>query len=322
MNDLAYNLLRQIRRACGLGGRIMQRLDQACLREIMKDRERLDAEYRGIMVQIAGEHNMATSPDEKHYLRQYWHWLEPALTDWRAESREGGGEPLILDLGCGQGRLTLPMADWCARNGGRIIGVDISGKAIEFARRTAREAGLSRVVELVEADLLEFLSGRQSCSCQAALCMEVLYMYPAHEELLKELARVMAPGGLFAASFRSRYYNVMNAVANRKWNLVPLFISESEGQPWGPALHFSWQNSEELTSRLERCGFDVRALRGIGVCSGIEDDPLSLLARPSQLDEADRGALLEAELALAGPLADAGRYILVEARRLKGVDNP
>jgi 2-polyprenyl-3-methyl-5-hydroxy-6-metoxy-1,4-benzoquinol methylase len=57
----------------------------------------------------------------------------------------------ILDLGCGTGRHSIPLA----LRGFRVTGVDISGGMLDVAGRRAREAGVS--IELVRADAVDFM---------------------------------------------------------------------------------------------------------------------------------------------------------------------
>jgi len=60
--------------------------------------------------------------------------------------------PLILDVGCGKGSVTLELA----RLGeGRIIGLDISSEDLEKLRERAKEEGLSERIETVNRSMFE-----------------------------------------------------------------------------------------------------------------------------------------------------------------------
>src|SRR5436305_54994 len=50
-------------------------------------------------------YDMAAAPDEAYYQSQYWHWIHQAL-----DSQAINSDATCLDLGCGQGRLTIPLA--------------------------------------------------------------------------------------------------------------------------------------------------------------------------------------------------------------------
>jgi SAM-dependent methyltransferase len=91
-----------------------------------------------------------------------------------------------LDAGCGTGRNLVDLA-----SGGPAVGVDVSLRALGFARR---RAAAPLVCASVEA--LPFRDGAFS----AALSRDVLYMVPDDARAAREIARVLAPGGTLALS--------------------------------------------------------------------------------------------------------------------------
>jgi len=91
-----------------------------------------------------------------------------------------------LDAGCGTGRNLVDLAA-----GGPAVGVDVSLRALGFARR---RAAAPLVCAAVEA--LPF----RTASFQAALSRDVLYMVPDDARAAREIARVLAPGGTLALS--------------------------------------------------------------------------------------------------------------------------
>jgi SAM-dependent methyltransferase len=92
-----------------------------------------------------------------------------------------------LDAGCGTGRNLVDLA----AGGGRAVGVDISLRALRFAR-TRRSASL--VCGSVEA--LPF----RHRVFDAVLSRDVLYMVPDEKGAVEEIARVLAPGGTVVLS--------------------------------------------------------------------------------------------------------------------------
>jgi ubiquinone/menaquinone biosynthesis C-methylase UbiE len=195
--------------------------------------------------------------------------------------------------------------------GGKIIGVDISAAALDFARQSAKKEGLAQAVELIEDDVFSFIQGQASSSCQAIICTEVLYMLPEPEKFLMEAVRVLVSGGLLIASFRTRYYYLLHYIARCRWSVVPNLLTSHAGFLNGSPTRFSWYNVRELTDMLIASGFKVHFCKGIGVCSGIKGDPLSAIVQPSSLTPEEQEELMAVELSLAEEMADCGRYILI-----------
>jgi ubiquinone/menaquinone biosynthesis C-methylase UbiE len=106
----------------------------------------------------------------------------------------------VLDLACGHGNFTVELA---RRVGpaGLVLGVDISAAMLARAARRVRRAGLTNVL-LVRADALAlpFLDAAFS----RVLCAGGLHQMPDLDAALREIARVSAPGGRFAASTFAR----------------------------------------------------------------------------------------------------------------------
>src|SRR5512141_1642775 len=92
----------------------------------------------------------------------------------------------VLDAGCGTGRNLLDLAA-----AGPAVGVDLSMRALGFARRRGR---FPLVCASVEA--LPFRSG----SFRAALSRDVLCNVPDAARAAREITRVPAPGGALALS--------------------------------------------------------------------------------------------------------------------------
>ena len=66
------------------------------------------------------------------------------------EARSAGGS--VLELGCGTGRVAIPIA----QAGIEIVGLDSSAAMLEVARRKAEKAPGARGLRLVEADMRDF----------------------------------------------------------------------------------------------------------------------------------------------------------------------
>jgi SAM-dependent methyltransferase len=98
----------------------------------------------------------------------------------------------VLDHACGAG-LDLLLAARRVGERGRAIGVDMTPAMREFASGAARTAGLDAVVE-IRAGLFEALPV-ESSSVDVVLSNGVLNLAPDKSRVLREIARVLRPGG-------------------------------------------------------------------------------------------------------------------------------
>ena len=96
----------------------------------------------------------------------------------------------ILDAGCGYCYHTLRLA----RSGALITAVDFSDVALTAARQTIANAGISDRVKLEQADLtaLPFADN----TFEFVVSWGVIMHVPEMEKALKELGRVLKPGGI------------------------------------------------------------------------------------------------------------------------------
>jgi release factor glutamine methyltransferase len=78
--------------------------------------------------------------------------VEAALEDLRARRRDGQGLR-VLDVGTGSGALAITLAAELPRL--RVTATDLSGAALEVARRNARSLGVGDRVRFLEGDLAE-----------------------------------------------------------------------------------------------------------------------------------------------------------------------
>jgi ubiquinone/menaquinone biosynthesis C-methylase UbiE len=95
----------------------------------------------------------------------------------------------ILDLGCGVGGATFPLAERSGA-GGLVAGVDISSALIEVA---TRRAGNQRGIEFRVGDALAI--PYPAGLFDAAYCERVFLYLPDRLAALRELQRVVRPGG-------------------------------------------------------------------------------------------------------------------------------
>ena len=122
----------------------------------------------------------------------------------------------ILDLACGTGRTTLPLA----AAGYEVIGVDASRPMLERARQKARDAGLS--VDFVEQDCAQLeLSTTARMATMTGNAFQEFLTNDEQDALLESVAAHLAPGGLFV--FDTRFpsaANVDRPPGEQPWSTV------------------------------------------------------------------------------------------------------
>jgi len=96
----------------------------------------------------------------------------------------------VLDVGCGSGWATRLMADTATR--GRVVGIDISDEMVELSRETSKSYP-NVEYKVASAEELPFRNDEFT----HAFSMESLYYYSNMMAALREIHRVIVPGGLF-----------------------------------------------------------------------------------------------------------------------------
>jgi SAM-dependent methyltransferase len=277
----------------------------------MKEGSRPDdwSSHEAAVIRTMTDYDMTTAPDEAYYARQYLHWI---LLD--LESRFRDKCPEVLELGCGQGRLTAPLATWCTSRGGRVMASDLAPSAVEKAAAYAARHGVTNV-SFHQGDALEHARGIKGASLDVGLLIEVTFFLPTYREVIAEMARVLRPGGVLFVSFRSQYYNLLQMTWSWRWEGAEMALSRREGDLWGPPVWYTWQTPEDIRSLFQGLGLRVLSMRGIGVCSGLKEDPHGTIIRPSQLSPEEQDRLMAIECAAADMYAACGRYILATVER-------
>ena len=100
---------------------------------------------------------------------------------------------VLADLGCGHGGPGL----WAAQQtGATLIGIDLSPAGIDLARRRAAQLGLQARASFAAADLAA--TGLPDAAVDAVMSLDVLPFVPAKAAAVREVARILRPGGRFA----------------------------------------------------------------------------------------------------------------------------
>jgi ubiquinone/menaquinone biosynthesis C-methylase UbiE len=151
----------------------------------------------------------------------------------------GTREGAVLDLGCGDARLTLYIrAD-------RVVGADVSRVALDRARRRVSDGDIE-LVELTPGAVMPFQDG----AFDLVLLAETLEHVVDTQTLLSEARRVLRPGGEIA---------VTTPAHGRLTGLSLLLRGfERSFDPLSPHIRFFSRDS--LRTLLDEMGFDVQSV--------------------------------------------------------------
>lgn len=203
---------------------------------------------------------------------------------WQTLARRIGGP--ALELGCGTGRVTIPVA----RSGVTLVGIDRSAPMLARAirrRRRARTASLS----LTRGDIrhLPFRTGSFRFVMAPYGVLQSLLRDRDLTDTLAAVARVLAPNGRFAldlvadvpawqeyerrTSLRGRlggraHVTLVESVRQDRRRRLTMFEQDYIERRGGRRVHhrfnltFRTLSIKQMTGRLERAGFRVDAVLG------------------------------------------------------------
>jgi 2-polyprenyl-6-hydroxyphenyl methylase/3-demethylubiquinone-9 3-methyltransferase len=154
----------------------------------------------------------------------------------------------ILDIGCGGGVLSEPLA----RLGATIVGADPAAANVEAARKHAAQSGLKIDYRATTAEALADAGER----FDGVLAMEVVEHVADVELFVRRCAEMVSPGGMMIV-----------ATINRTLKSFALAIVGAEYiLRWLPRGTHRWNKfltPNELEAAMQRAGLRVRDERGV-----------------------------------------------------------
>jgi ubiquinone/menaquinone biosynthesis C-methylase UbiE len=213
----------------------------------------------------------------------------------------------VLDIGCGTGRLTLPVA----RRAHSVTGMDLTAGMIEEASRKARDEGLDVQFEQGDMAALPFPDN----SFDVVVCMLALMHVPPedHSRVFAEVRRVLRPGGRLLVDVKNAVFERFTAAD--RFATVDITDVENEELVFtrtrdGDELRAPWHSftPDDLKRLTAVAGLVPVCLRG--------NIPISAWISDSILDNSEFITAIRTLEALLGdlpPLNHLGYHLLMEA---------
>jgi ubiquinone/menaquinone biosynthesis C-methylase UbiE len=216
-----------------------------------------------------------------------------ALTGCRTVERLGlAPGDHVLDLPCGTGASALPAAEAVGPDG-QVVAVDLAAGLLRLAQAKALAAGL-RNIRFVEADMRA--TGLPDESFDAVVCVFGVFFVPDRQALMRELWRMVRPGGTLAVTCWGP--NVLEPGATAFWDAVEAARPDLERgfNPW-----------DDLVS--------VEQLLDLYASSGIESPRAELVEATQELRSQDEWWDVVMGTGFRGTVEELGPADAAEVRR-------
>lgn len=212
-----------------------------------------------------------TTREQWQSAAEAWYRWSPTLTQWLGKATGkmlemagiSSGQK-VLDVAAGAGEQSIITAKKVGPDG-YVLATDISSNILEFAKKMADQAGLNNIeTEVMDGENLTVADE----SFNAVISRVGLIYFPDQQKALKEMLRVLKPGGKIAAIVystpdKNKFFSVPVSIIRTRAKLPPPL----PGQP-GP---FSLGAEGVIEKAFAQAGF-------INVRSELVNSPLELPA--------------------------------------------
>jgi len=155
---------------------------------------------------------------ERHLLQELEYQVPEALAKRVRPSLEAlrgaATHPRVVDLGCGTGLVGMALAS----SGAEIIGVDLSVRMLDIAAQRGVYA------KLENGELIDVLARLPEGSAHAVLAADVFIYIGDLDAVFASVARVLAPGGLFAFSVERLDHGDYQLQATGRYAQSPAYL--------------------------------------------------------------------------------------------------
>ncbi|MEM7723285.1 MAG: bifunctional 2-polyprenyl-6-hydroxyphenol methylase/3-demethylubiquinol 3-O-methyltransferase UbiG [Pseudomonadota bacterium] len=174
--------------------------------------------------------------------------LVPGRLTWFDKHVDWAGKA-VLDLGCAGGF----MAEALAEKKAVVTGIDPAAQAIEAARAHAARSRLDIRYDVGVGENLPYADGR----FDIVVCVDVLEHVSDLDQVMREVARVLKPGGAFL-------YDTINRNPISRFATITVAEDVLRLLPKGTHDPKLFIQPAELSEAMTRAGLDVGPTTGLG----------------------------------------------------------
>lgn len=163
------------------------------------------------------------------------HEINPLRCDFIMQHADGVFGKSLIDVGCGGGIL----AEYLAKQGAEVTGIDMAAQSLEVARLHSLETGIKVDYQLSTAEKMAESSAQHY---DVVTCLEMLEHVPDPESVVKACAALVKPNGhVFFSTLNRNIKSYLMAILGAEYllNIVPKgthqhdkFIKPSELMAW------------------------------------------------------------------------------------------
>ncbi|MBA0883640.1 class I SAM-dependent methyltransferase [Flavobacterium undicola] len=210
-----------------------------------------------------------TTRDQWQETADAWFRWSPTLNQWLGNATEKMLDMAgittghrVLDIAAGAGEQSITTAKKVGSSG-EVLATDISSNILEYALKMAEQNGISNIkIKVMDGENLSL----EDETFDAVISRVGLIYFPDQQRALKEMLRVLKPGGKVAAIVystpeKNKFFSIPVSIIRNRAKLPPPL----PGQP-GP---FSLGTEGIIEKAFEQAGF-------INVKSELVDSPLQL----------------------------------------------
>lgn len=204
---------------------------------------------------------MSISQDEIRFFnslaREWWdlsgpqamlHQINPLRVKWISRYVNLKGLK-VLDVGCGAGILSEALAE----KGASVTGIDLGEELIAVAKDHAEQSGLKIDYHCTP---IETFAAKHESKFDGVTCLEMLEHVENFESILKEIARVLKPGGaVFLSTLDRTPRSFIEAIVGAEYLLKLV--------PKGTHHHNQFIRPDELCAAMRRCGLQPQNIEGL-----------------------------------------------------------